>query len=210
MKEVVPAYTGEEFVKQFRISKELFATLTTRYEQCDSYKRLRDDKRLSAAKSLAVFLWFAGNEASSFRDLSDRFNLTASSVSRVIDRVTMFISSLSPEVIKWHSNERNQQFVNYFAQFRFPKSIGKSTLGNDVGMIVYSIKFYFLFWLGCIDGTHIPINPPSERKDDYIDRKGYVTLVMQSICDERRKFSLAFRDPATTVGLFKTLPFIIT
>ncbi|XP_017470166.1 PREDICTED: putative nuclease HARBI1 [Rhagoletis zephyria] len=139
-----------------------------RYEQSDSYKILRDDKRLSAAKSLAVFLWFAGHEACSLRDLSDRFNLTVSSISRVIDRVAMFISGLSPEVIKWRSNERKQESANYFAQLGFPKSIR------------------------CIDGTHIRISPLSERKDDYIARKGHITLVMQSIRDERRKFINVF------------------
>lgn len=46
----------------------------------------------------------------------------------------MFISSLSPEVIKWPSNERKQQSANYFAQLGFPKAIG--TLRNDVGMIL--------------------------------------------------------------------------
>lgn len=42
--------------------------------------------------------------------------------------------------------------------------------------------------LGCIDGTHIVIDPPSTSKDDYIDRKGNTTICMQGICDENRKF----------------------
>ena len=42
--------------------------------------------------------------------------------------------------------------------------------------------------LGCIDGTHVVIDPPTHRKDDYIDRKGNVSLNVQAVCNEQKKF----------------------
>ncbi|XP_036322560.1 protein ALP1-like [Rhagoletis pomonella] len=75
---------------------------------------------------------------------------------------------MSLDVIKWPSNVKKQESANYFAKLGFSKAIG------------------------CIDGTHIVIDPPSERKDDYINRKGNVTLIMQGICDEHRKFINVF------------------
>ncbi|XP_017471897.1 PREDICTED: putative nuclease HARBI1 isoform X1 [Rhagoletis zephyria] len=42
--------------------------------------------------------------------------------------------------------------------------------------------------IGCIDGTHITIDPPAQNKDEYIDRKGNTTLCMQAICNEKKKF----------------------
>ena len=42
--------------------------------------------------------------------------------------------------------------------------------------------------LGCIDGTHVVIDPPTLRKDDYIDRKGNVSLNLQAVCNEQKKF----------------------
>lgn len=45
-----------------------------------------------------------------------------------------------------------------------------------------------IFILGCIDGTHITIDPPRNFKNDYVDRKGNFSIVMQGICNETRKF----------------------
>ena len=44
--------------------------------------------------------------------------------------------------------------------------------------------------LGCIDGTHVVIDPPTHRKDDYIDRKGNVSLNLQAVCNEQKKFDI--------------------
>ncbi|XP_017467329.1 PREDICTED: putative nuclease HARBI1 [Rhagoletis zephyria] len=54
----------------------------------------------------------------------------------------------------------------------------------------------------CIDGTHIVIDPPSERKDDYIDRKGNMSITLQAVCNEHKKFIdifVGFRDRLTWV-----------
>ncbi|XP_017469591.1 PREDICTED: uncharacterized protein LOC108361483 [Rhagoletis zephyria] len=165
LEEVVPTYTEAEFKMHFRISKELFLNLSAKFEESDIYKRLRVDKRLPGKTNMAVFLWFAGHEACSFRDLSDRFNISLSTVSRMVNRTTMFISSLSPEVIRWPTEEKKRDSALFFTR-----------------------KCGFAKAIGCIDGTHIVIDPPAERKDDYIDRKGNITLTMQAICDENKKF----------------------
>lgn len=41
---------------------------------------------------------------------------------------------------------------------------------------------------GCIDGTHIRIDPPKRSKDDYINRKGIISICLQAICNENKKF----------------------
>lgn len=50
----------------------------------------------------------------------------------------------------------------------------------------------FSYCSGAIDGTHIVIDPPSSGKDDYIDRKGNISICLQAICDEKRKFTDIF------------------
>ncbi|KAK9729885.1 DDE superfamily endonuclease [Popillia japonica] len=40
----------------------------------------------------------------------------------------------------------------------------------------------------CIDGTHIKIDKPTERHTDYCNRKGYYSIIVQGVCDERKKF----------------------
>ncbi|XP_017485829.1 PREDICTED: putative nuclease HARBI1, partial [Rhagoletis zephyria] len=105
------------------------------------------------------------HEACSYRDLSDRFDIAISSVSRIIERTTMFISSLSPEVIKWPSEVKKREAANFF--------------NNKCG---------FSKAIGCIDGMHITIDPPAENKDEYIDRKGNMCLCVQAICNDEKKF----------------------
>jgi hypothetical protein len=41
---------------------------------------------------------------------------------------------------------------------------------------------------GAIDGTHIPIFAPSESHGDYLNRKGYYSLIMQGVCDNKYIF----------------------
>lgn len=44
---------------------------------------------------------------------------------------------------------------------------------------MYSL--YFSLISGCIDDTHVVIDPPESGKDEYIDRKGNVSLCVQGV-----------------------------
>lgn len=111
---VINAYTEGEFLLHFRITRRLFNTLSRTFSESAQYKELRPDKRLSSDDHLAIFLWFAGHEGCSFRDLSNRFNVTISTVSRVIVRVTSFLSDLSQQVIKWPTAAEKEASSQYF------------------------------------------------------------------------------------------------
>ncbi len=41
---------------------------------------------------------------------------------------------------------------------------------------------------GAIDGTHIPIIAPVDSHGDYLNRKGYYSLLMQGVCDHKYIF----------------------
>lgn len=122
---VIPSYTEEEFRRHFRICRSLFDTLCQNFLSSEIYKELRVDKRLTPQKHMAVFLWFAGHEACSFRDLADRFDISLSSASRIINRVTMFLSNLSPQLVKWPNEIEKQECANFFRnKASIPKAIG--------------------------------------------------------------------------------------
>ncbi|XP_036345461.1 uncharacterized protein LOC118754681 [Rhagoletis pomonella] len=125
----------------FRISRNLFESLSQRFSVSDFYNNLRADKRLSEKTHLLVFLWFAGHEACSYRDLGDRFNLCLSSVCKIIARVTMFISSLSSDVIKWPTQQQKLESSEFFNR-----------------------KCYFSKAIGCTDGTTSKLTHQRDQK----------------------------------------------
>ncbi|XP_037942259.1 protein ALP1-like [Teleopsis dalmanni] len=80
-----------------------------------------------------------------------------------------FFSNMCPHIIAWPSTSKKEEASTFFRSLcNFPKVIC------------------------CLDGTRITIDPPGDRKDDYIDRKGNISLCLQAICDENRKFISIF------------------
>ena len=58
----------------------------------------------------------------------------------------------------------------------------------------YKEKWGFPMCAGAMDGTHIPIMAPKENQIDYVNRKGYHSVVMQAVVD----CNYLFRD--TVIG----------
>ena len=42
--------------------------------------------------------------------------------------------------------------------------------------------------LGCIDGTHVRIQRPSEDEGSYINRKSYSSINVQAVCDHEGNY----------------------
>lgn len=93
-----------------------------------------------------------GHQTASYRDVADRFNVTISTINRVITRVTFFLSNLSPQIIKWPNGNEKRVAEEHFRTNRFPNVIG------------------------AIDGCHIKIDKPDNDPDSYINRKGYYSI----------------------------------
>lgn len=99
-----------------------------------------------------IFLWFAGHQTSGFRDVADRFDISISSLHRILKRMTYFLSSLAFNIITWPSEEEKQNIEQYFRTNGFPNVIG------------------------AIDGCHIQIDKPMEDPESYINRKKYYSI----------------------------------
>lgn len=108
-------------------------------------------------------MWFVGHQTASFRDVVDRFNIPLSSLHRIIERPTYFLSNYSPQIIKWPNDEEKRESEISFRANGFPMAIG------------------------AIDGCHIKIDKPDNDPDSYINRKGYYSIQMQVVCDHNRK-----------------------
>jgi DNA-binding MarR family transcriptional regulator len=89
-------------MEHFRVSRQVANSIAERFEMTDYFKPQSGCYgKLSPLQQTQIFLWFAGHQTASFRDVADRFNITISSLYRIIRRFIYFLSNCSPQVIKW-------------------------------------------------------------------------------------------------------------
>ena len=53
--------------------------------------------------------------------------------------------------------------------------------------------------IGAIDGRHIRLQGPMRHASDYINRKGYYSVLLQGICDDRARFIEVFLSVGTVI-----------
>ncbi|KAK5648191.1 hypothetical protein RI129_003083 [Pyrocoelia pectoralis] len=121
-------------------------------------------ENITAEKAFLLSLWYLSNQET-FREISDRFNVTYSSVHRCLTRTLKFLLSKKKEIIRWPAIETTNIITNAFR--------------SKQGMVNV---------IGAIDGSHVEINKPSHNQDSYINRKGYHSLLIQGIVDHSKRF----------------------
>lgn len=132
----------------------------TRYIFLDDYtayyfslqQNIRGRKIIGPDAEMYFFLWYMSN-TNSYREISDRFDITKSSVYRVLHRVVEWIVLESPKCIKW--------------PLPFDMSINE---------MKFRAKTCFPNVIGAIDGSHIEISAPREHKLSYYNRKKYYRI----------------------------------
>lgn len=127
LQDIVPKYSKQEFIRHFRVNKDIFKLISKRFEDCEIFKKLEKTHRVKSAEfHVLLFLWYVGHERCGFHEVADRFDTSISTVHAVIKRITYFISSISGEYIIWPSQQKKEKTVNYFLREKgFPGVIGK-------------------------------------------------------------------------------------
>ena len=97
-------YNDVEFKAHFRLKRETFFALLAEIENTgivptpENSANVGGRQPVALDKNLLVTLWYSANQCC-IRDVSDRFNVTKSSVKRITKRVLIAIKSLANEVI---------------------------------------------------------------------------------------------------------------
>lgn len=157
--------SNAEFCEDFRLRREVAYRLIDMLEESGYIPRHNSGKtKLSAELSFLMFLWFVGND-DAHRCLANLFNISISSVFRVIRRVVDWLITLRTAYIKWPDNSDIEQVSEGFQQ-------------------VQGIHCC----IGAIDGSHIPIIRPMEHGNNYFNRKKEYSIVLQAVVDSNRRF----------------------
>ena len=110
-----------EFRSHFRILVDTFEQLVTDLGNCRELPtgpQYGGREAISVVKYLLITLWFLGNQES-IRSMSDRFNVTKSSVFTCFDRVYRTLkNNITNQVIAWPTQERAQAIMAGFRMHR--------------------------------------------------------------------------------------------
>ncbi|XP_052415715.1 uncharacterized protein zgc:113227 isoform X1 [Carassius gibelio] len=157
---IVPEFTPEQFIQNFRVSRESFEYMCYRLKHVLERKNTNFRLCLPVKKRIAIALWklATGNE---YRSVSQLFGVGVSTVFNCVqDFCNAVIKVLLPVHIKFPDSKRLKEMADVFEnRWNLPQCVG------------------------AIDGSHIPIIAPEKYPRDYFNRKGWHSIVMQAVVD---------------------------
>lgn len=153
-------YTDTQWYENFRVTKQTFTFIVALIE--DDIKRKTTVLRepISVQKRVAITFYFFSSTAE-YRTIANLFGVSRSFVCKCVkDVCTALINRLQSKFIFLPKGHELENIIN-----------------------TYKRKWGFPACFGAIDGTHIPIIAPTQNHADYINRKGYHSVVMQAVVD---------------------------
>lgn len=164
--QIVDLWTDQEFKENLRLTRHSASVLITELELSGIIpSHSFGIKPISAKLSFLLFLWYMAN-TEPLRTMSDRFNVSISSVSRILRRVIAWLLTKLDAVIKWPEGHNIMATCDKF-----------------------SMKQGICNVLGAIDSTHIRILKPAINARDYCNRKKFCSINLQAVVDADMRFT---------------------
>jgi len=164
--QVVDSWTNQEFREHLRLNRRTVLTLIEELELSGYIPSHSFGVKLISAKlSFLIFLWYIAN-TEPLRTMSDRFNVSISSIFRVLRRVIAWLLTKVDTVIKW---PQECEIMMTCEKFNTKQGICNV--------------------LGAIDSTHIQILKPVTNSRDYCNRKKFFSINLQAVVDADMRFT---------------------
>ncbi|XP_066585162.1 uncharacterized protein [Prorops nasuta] len=163
MENVIYAYHDEEFKRHFRMHRSTFYFLLDILKP--HLKNINNDGPvISAEKQLYITLYVLATP-DSYRSVVTKFNIGNATAWRAVKRVVRALCQLRNFFIRWPTLEEVEATSNAIA-----------------------VKYGFPGVIGIVDGTHVRIAAPKENSNAYVNRKGFHSIQLQVICNEKMEF----------------------
>ena len=162
---MLETFTSQEWLENFRLSKNTFDYLCTQLTPHLQYQDTHLRKAISVKKRVAITIWTLASSAE-YRTVSHLFGVGRSTVCEVVhETCRAIVDHLLPKYICFPSCDQQQQYVDNFEdKWGVPQCIG------------------------AIDGSHIPVLPPTLCHTDYYNRKGWYSVLIQAVVDYKYCF----------------------
>ncbi|XP_050517915.1 putative nuclease HARBI1 [Diabrotica virgifera virgifera] len=157
----IPRYTNDDFREHFRMSRVTFERLFN----CIRAVHHIEDRLVPLEKKLLFTVWVI-SKPESFLAAGDRFGLAKSSAHKIFYQIVDELGQITNQYIRWPNMQKIQQTANVF-----------ELRSRGIPGVV-----------GAIDGCHIPIKQPVRNANDFYNRKGFHSIILQGVCDENGVF----------------------
>ena len=163
--EIIPNFNDYDFQRHFRLSINTYHALLEELEPFLRYKdRNMGKPSTNPNKQILIYLWYVANQ-DSMREDSCIFGISAFTIHRCVRRVSKIMCDrLLHKFIVWPNHYEQQRISGAVADM--------SGVQNCIGFI---------------DGTHIALSFIPNGDKDYINRKGFPSIQMQVVVDDRMK-----------------------
>ena len=162
---VLETFSPQDWIENFCLSKAIFDHLCTQLTPYIQYCNTHLRDTISVKKHVAITLWTLGSPAE-YRTVAHLFGVGRSTVCEVVHETCQaIVNHLLPKYIHFPSVAQQQQYINDFEnRWGVPQCIG------------------------AIDGSHIPVSPPTLCHTDYYNCKGWYSLLIQAVVDYKYCF----------------------
>uniref|UniRef100_A0A3P8RMA7 DDE Tnp4 domain-containing protein n=1 Tax=Amphiprion percula TaxID=161767 RepID=A0A3P8RMA7_AMPPE len=115
-------------------------------------------------RRLAITLWWFARSGE-YRSIADMFGVGIATVCIIVRQVTVaIVERLYRRFVSLPSGQRLDDTIRGFRQRRYPQCAG------------------------AIGGTHIPIAPPRDNPEHYLNRRGWHSVILQAVVDHDVRF----------------------
>ena len=162
---VLQTFSARDWMENFRLSQETFKYLCRQLRPYIQHSNTRFRDAVSVEKRVAITLWTLASPVE-YRTVGHLFGVGRSTVCEVVNETCKaIVDHLLHQYIFFPSVEHQEHYINNFER-----------------------KWGVPQCIGAIDGSHIPVSPPSLCHTDYYNRKGWYSVLIQAVVDYRYCF----------------------
>lgn len=164
--ETCQGWNGRDWVENFRMSKEAFNRLCVELSPHILKRDTNFRKAITVRHRVAITLYWLADTAH-YRTIANLFGVGKSTVCGIVKQVCeVIVRILLPRYVYVpRSRQEVQEKIDGFeSRAGFPQVVG------------------------AVDGCHVPIIGPEQSPDDYINRKGFHSLILQGLVDSDYRF----------------------
>ncbi|XP_048605867.1 uncharacterized protein LOC125583276 [Brassica napus] len=167
----VQRFMNESEVQCYDILRMNQSTFNSLCKLLSEKYQLVESVHVYLEESVAMFLEMVGQDLT-VRALAERYQHSSGTVKRKLDEVLSSLLKLAADIVK----------------------PGRDEFASVSPILVDDPQYYPFFkdCIGALDGTHMPVRPPSVNVEPFRGRKGEPTMNVLAICNFSMKFIYAY------------------